>query len=138
MSAQTSAADFLPTRISMKSLREAASGCRGCDLYVHATQTVFGEGPVRAKLMFVGEQPGDSEDREGHPFVGPAGRILHEGFMAAGIDPKDVYITKRRQAFQIRTARKAADPRNAEGVLRFVRAGRGLRLRCTSSSRNWL
>ena len=84
----------------MKALREAAAGCRGCDLYLHATQTVFGEGPVRAKLMFVGEQPGDSEDLQGHPFVGPAGRVLHEGMAAAGIDPDAVYITNAVKHFK--------------------------------------
>ncbi|HEY1428933.1 MAG TPA: UdgX family uracil-DNA binding protein, partial [Candidatus Tumulicola sp.] len=100
MSERISAADFLPERLSIASLREAAGTCRGCDLYRHATQTVFGEGPVRAKLMFVGEQPGDSEDREGHPFVGPAGRVLHEGFIASGIDAKDVYITNAVKHFK--------------------------------------
>jgi uracil-DNA glycosylase len=97
---QTSAAPFVPEQRSMKALREAAAGCRGCDLYLHATQTVFGEGPVRAKLMFVGEQPGDSEDLQGHPFVGPAGRVLHEGMAAAGIDPDAVYITNAVKHFK--------------------------------------
>jgi uracil-DNA glycosylase len=100
MNAPTSAAEFLPERLSIKSLREAAAGCRGCDLYEHATQTVFGEGPVHAKLMLVGEQPGDSEDRQGHPFVGPAGRVLHEGLAAAGIDPDAVYITNAVKHFK--------------------------------------
>jgi uracil-DNA glycosylase len=84
----------------MKALREAAAECEGCDLYVHATQTVFGEGPVRATLMLVGEQPGDSEDLQGHPFVGPAGRVLHEGMAAAGIDPNAVYITNAVKHFK--------------------------------------
>jgi uracil-DNA glycosylase family protein len=84
----------------MKALRESAAGCEGCDLYVQATQTVFGEGPVHAKLLFVGEQPGDSEDLQGHPFVGPAGRVLHEGMAAAGIDPDAVYITNAVKHFK--------------------------------------
>jgi uracil-DNA glycosylase len=97
---QSSAAPFVPEHLSMKALREAAAVCEGCDLYMHATQTVFGEGPVRAKLMFVGEQPGDSEDLQGHPFVGPAGRVLHEGMAAAGIDPDGVYITNAVKHFK--------------------------------------
>jgi uracil-DNA glycosylase len=88
-----SAATFLPARLSLRSLRAAAAGCQACDLYKRATQTVFGEGRARARFMLVGEQPGDSEDREGHPFVGPAGRILHEAMERAGISPDDVYVT---------------------------------------------
>lgn len=71
-----------------------------CDLYKHATQTVFGEGKARARLMFVGEQPGDSEDREGHPFVGPAGRVLHESMQEAGLDPRQAYITNAVKHFK--------------------------------------
>jgi DNA polymerase len=97
---QRSAADFLPDRVSMKSLREAAAGCRGCDLYKHATQTVFGEGGVRSKIMFIGEQPGDFEDREGHPFVGPAGTLLRKVMVQAGIDPKSAYITNAVKHFK--------------------------------------
>ena len=70
------ATPFLPERRSLKALREAAAGCRGCHLWRRATQTVFGEGAARARVMLVGEQPGDREDRAGHPFVGPAGREL--------------------------------------------------------------
>jgi DNA polymerase len=84
----------------MQALRAAAAGCQGCDLYAHATQTVFGEGPVHATLMLVGEQPGDSEDLQGHPFVGPAGRVLYEGMAAAGIDPDAVYITNAVKHFK--------------------------------------
>src|SRR5204863_514743 len=75
------------------SLREAAAVCRGCHLWRPATQTVFGEGMKRSKVMFVGEQPGDREDREGKPFVGPAGRELDKALEAVGIDRRDVYIT---------------------------------------------
>ena len=80
-----SAREFLPESGGIKALREAAAGCRGCHLYEHATQTVFGEGPRAAALMLVGEMAGDREDREGHPFVGPAGRELDRALEAAGI-----------------------------------------------------
>lgn len=73
---QKSAADFLPRKGTLKTLRDAARSCKGCDLYKNATQTVFGEGPAGANVMFIGEQPGDQEDRHGRPFVGPAGRLL--------------------------------------------------------------
>jgi uracil-DNA glycosylase family protein len=95
-----SAAQFLPERLSMKSLREASAHCRGCGLYKYATQTVFGEGGVRSKVMFVGEQPGDSEDRAGHPFVGPAGTLLRKTMTQAGIDPKSAYITNAVKHFK--------------------------------------
>ena len=68
-----------PTKISLTRIRDEARGCRACDLYKHATQTVFGEGPARAPLMLIGEQPGDAEDLSGHPFVGPAGKLLDRG-----------------------------------------------------------
>jgi DNA polymerase len=99
VSDERSAADFLPPRLSLKALREAAAGCHGCDLYRRATQTVFGEGPLRASAMLVGEQPGDREDREGHPFVGPAGGLLHDAMREAGIDPTAVYITNAVKHF---------------------------------------
>jgi uracil-DNA glycosylase len=95
-----SAADFLPERRSLRSLRDAAAGCRGCDLYKDATQTVFGEGRAHAPLMFVGEQPGDAEDNEGRPFVGPAGKLLRKAMVAAGIDEDDVYITNAVKHFK--------------------------------------
>ena len=87
------ATPFLPERRSLKALREASEGCRGCHLWQGATQTVFGEGRKAARLMLVGEQPGDREDREGRPFVGPAGRELDRGLEAAGIDRADAYVT---------------------------------------------
>jgi DNA polymerase len=95
-----SAADFLPPRRTLPSLKKAAQRCRGCDLYKDATQTVFGEGNSRAVAVFVGEQPGDREDREGHPFVGPAGRLLHDAMDAAGIASDDVYITNAVKHFK--------------------------------------
>ena len=88
-----SALPFLPRRVSLTSLRTAAADCRGCPLYARATQTVFGRGRRDARLMLVGEQPGNEEDRRGVPFVGPAGRILRQGLEAAGIDPEDTYTT---------------------------------------------
>jgi DNA polymerase len=90
---ETSAADFLPERKSLRALREAAALCRGCPLYRRATQTVFGAGPARAEIMLIGEVPGDQEDRQGKPFVGPAGRLLDEALAAAGTDRKKVYLT---------------------------------------------
>lgn len=87
------ASPFLPQQRSLEALREAAAGCRGCHLYGPATQTVFGEGAQRAKVMMVGEMPGDSEDRAGHVFVGPAGRELDKALDAVGIDRRDIYIT---------------------------------------------
>jgi DNA polymerase len=95
-----SAADYLPQTQSMKALREAAARCRGCDLYKYATQTVFGEGGVRSQVMFVGEQPGDMEDRTGHPFVGPAGALLRKAMAQAGIEPKSAYITNAVKHFK--------------------------------------
>ena len=95
-----SAADFIPSRPTLPKLREAAAGCRGCDLWVDATQTVFGEGPANATLMFVGEQPGDQEDRAGRPFVGPAGRLLGEGLEEVGIDRREVYVTNAVKHFK--------------------------------------
>jgi uracil-DNA glycosylase family protein len=87
------AADYLPERRTMPSLREAVQGCRGCSLYADATQAVFGEGPAKAEIVMVGEQPGDQEDRTGKPFVGPAGRILSQGLEEAGIDRTQVFVT---------------------------------------------
>jgi uracil-DNA glycosylase len=89
----SSAADLLPERLSLLGLREAAAGCRACPLWKTGTQTVFGEGLKRAEAMFVGEQPGDREDREGRPFVGPAGRLLDEAFAEAEIDRSLAYVT---------------------------------------------
>ncbi|MBV8246633.1 MAG: UdgX family uracil-DNA binding protein [Candidatus Eremiobacteraeota bacterium] len=85
---------------SLKSLREAAAGCRRCDLYKYATQTVFGEGAAHAALLFVGEQPGDSEDKAGRPFVGPAGTLLRNAMAEAGIDPAKTYITNAVKHFK--------------------------------------
>jgi uracil-DNA glycosylase family protein len=88
-----SAVAFLPERKTLKTMRDAAQGCRGCPLYQNATQAVFGEGKRTARIVFVGEQPGNDEDLEGRPFVGPAGRVLDEGLALAGIDRADAYVT---------------------------------------------
>jgi uracil-DNA glycosylase len=88
-----SAADFFPARVTLRTLAAAARECRGCDLYRNATQTVFGEGVPGAEIVLVGEQPGDQEDRQGRPFVGPAGRLLDDALIEAGIDRADVYLT---------------------------------------------
>ncbi|HEX9381450.1 MAG TPA: UdgX family uracil-DNA binding protein, partial [Gaiellaceae bacterium] len=95
-----SAADFLPARLSLPSLREAAAGCKGCHLWQVGTQTVFGEGARTADAMFVGEQPGDYEDRAGKPFVGPAGRLLDEALVEAGIDRSSTYVTNAVKHFK--------------------------------------
>ena len=79
--------------MSLTSLRDEAAGCRACPLWEHATQTVFGEGPASARMLLAGEQPGDVEDREGRPFVGPAGRVLADALAETGIDRGDVYVT---------------------------------------------
>ena len=91
---------YLPRRRTLAALREAAAGCLGCPLYQDATQTVFGEGRPDAPLMLVGEQPGDQEDRQGHPFVGPAGRLLDRALHDAGIDPESVYATNAVKHFK--------------------------------------
>jgi uracil-DNA glycosylase family protein len=83
----------VPNAPTATSLREAAQCCRSCDLFAGATQAVIGEGPGTARVMLVGEQPGDREDIEGRPFVGPAGRVLDEGLNRAGIDRDDAYVT---------------------------------------------
>jgi uracil-DNA glycosylase len=87
------AASFLPERLSLSELRDAAAGCKACDLWKTGTQTVFGEGAKKSEVMLVGEQPGDYEDREGRPFVGPAGQLLDRGLEEAGIDRRLAYVT---------------------------------------------
>lgn len=94
-----SAADFMPPVVTLETLRDAAAECRGCRLWTIGTQTVFGEGPETARVVIVGEQPGDSEDQEGRPFVGPAGRLLDGALEAAGIDRHDVYVTNAVKHF---------------------------------------
>ena len=100
LSLDESAAPLVPERPSLPKLREAAAGCTACDLYKSGTQTVFGEGTRSAEVMLVGEQPGDQEDLAGRPFVGPAGRLLDEALVDAGIDRKTVYVTNVVKHFE--------------------------------------
>ena len=94
------AAEYLPERLTLDALRDAASVCHGCELWRSATQTVFGEGSSEAEVMFVGEQPGDQEDQQGSPFVGPAGRMLDRALEDAGIDRTQVYVTNAVKHFK--------------------------------------
>jgi uracil-DNA glycosylase family protein len=96
------ASEFVPETRSLKTLREAAAGCRGCHLHAPATQTVFGEGPKRARVMLVGEMPGDKEDLAGHVFVGPAGRELDAALERAGIERSDAYVTNVVKHFKFK------------------------------------
>jgi DNA polymerase len=104
-SAYPGAEQFLPHSRSLSALRSAAEGCRGCDLYENATQTVFGRGPSAAAVMLVGEQPGDVEDREGKAFVGPAGRLLDRALAEAGLDGADLYVTNAVKHFRWKAGR---------------------------------
>src|SRR3954470_7378537 len=106
-------------RKQLAQVREDAAGCRRCDLWKRGTQTVFGEGPPNARLMLVGEQPGDQEDLAGEPFVGPAGQLLREALMDAGLDPAEVYLTNAVKHFkwQPRGKRRIHEKPNREEVL---------------------
>lgn len=97
---KASAAPWVPATHDLKKLRTAASTCEGCDLYRHATQVVFGEGPPDAKVVMVGEQPGDEEDKKGHPFVGPSGRLLSKAMHEAGLDREKIYVTNAVKHFK--------------------------------------
>jgi uracil-DNA glycosylase family protein len=96
----TSAAEFLPPRRTLNTLRRAAAECQGCPLFARATQTVFGEGAASARAVFVGEQPGDEEDEAGRPFVGPAGRLLDRLLADVGILREDIYVTNAVKHFK--------------------------------------
>jgi uracil-DNA glycosylase len=118
---------FVPGGADLGALREAAAGCQGCPLFRNATQTVFGSGDASARILLVGEQPGDQEDKRGQPFVGPAGRVLMRALDEAGIDPTESYVT------------------NAVKHFKFVRDERGKRrihkppsLREMTACRPWL
>jgi uracil-DNA glycosylase len=115
---ERSAADFLPPRRTLPALIEASKDCRGCDLFANATQTVFGQGPAGADIMLIGEQPGDREDRQGHPFVGPAGQLLDRALEAAGIDRTKVYVTNavKHFKFEPRGKRRIHKKPNAEEI----------------------
>ena len=94
------AAVLIPAGADWRQLRDAAAGCQACDLWERGTQTVFGEGPVPARLMLVGEQPGDVEDETGHVFVGPAGKLLDRGLAEAGLDRQQAYVTNAVKHFK--------------------------------------
>ncbi len=131
----TSALEFVPATHSIGRLRVAAAECEGCDLFRRATQTVFGEGPARPRLMLVGETPGNEEDLAGHPFVGAAGRLLDELLAEVGIDRKQVYITNAVKHFKFTERgqrRLHAKPRRG----RSTPADRGWRSRFQASRRN--
>jgi DNA polymerase len=108
----------VPRAGDLEQLRQAAAGCRACDLWRDATQTVFGEGAVHARLMLVGEQPGDQEDLQGRPFVGPAGKVLERALEAAGIDRGQVYVTNAVKHFRFtrRGKRRLHEKPNAQQV----------------------
>ncbi|HZS54667.1 MAG TPA: UdgX family uracil-DNA binding protein [Bryobacteraceae bacterium] len=95
-----SATPYVPAAHDLNVLRDAAPDCRGCDLYRHATQVVFGEGPQDSKVVMVGEQPGDEEDKKGHPFVGPSGRLLSKAMHEAGLDREKIYVTNAVKHFK--------------------------------------
>ena len=97
---ELSALPFIPPDADLDELRDASRGCRGCPLYKNATQTVFGEGEPASRVLLVGEQPGNDEDLQGHPFVGPAGRILDQALEAAGIDRSTAYVTNTVKHFK--------------------------------------
>ena len=101
------AAEFVPSQRKLPILKAAASDCQGCPLYLTATQTVFGEGPAKARVMFVGEQPGDAEDRAGRPFVGPAGKLFDRALAEAGLSRGEAYVTNAVKHFKFEQRGKA-------------------------------
>lgn len=117
--AAVSASDLIPRTLTIPNLQRSAHDCKACELWRNATQTIFGEGPSRARVMLVGEQPGDQEDRQGHPFVGPAGRFLDEALVEAGVNRSQVYVTNvvkhfRWEASQRGKRRIHKKPRHSE------------------------
>src|SRR3569832_90756 len=99
-SSQSTAAPLIPPAPTLAGLREAAAGCKACDLWKSGTQTIFGEGPRSASVILVGEQPGDREELAGRPFVGPAGALLNDALIAAGISREAVYVTNAVKHFK--------------------------------------
>jgi DNA polymerase len=115
-------AEVVPPEAGLSTARRAAHDCRACELWEHATQTVFGEGAARARLALVGEQPGDQEDRQGHVFVGPAGRILDEALETAGIDREQVFVTNVVKHFRWRpSGKRRLHERPSAGHIRACR-----------------
>ncbi|MDQ1737922.1 MAG: uracil-DNA glycosylase [Pseudonocardiales bacterium] len=123
-SRQAGAATYLPSKLSLSQLRAAARSCEGCDLYRNATQTVFGEGPARARLMLIGEQPGDVEDREGKPFVGPAGKLLLRALTDLGVERRTVYLTNAVKHFRWKATDRGHRRIHQTPAARHVRACR--------------
>lgn len=115
---QETAASLIPSNASLEQLKAVASGCKACHLWRDATQTVFGEGPKTAKIVLVGEQPGDEEDIHGRPFVGPAGKLLDRALNEAGIDRGQAYVTNVVKHFKYipRGKRRIHDKPNAEEI----------------------
>ena len=111
-----SAAPWLPPRLTIPALIKASKGCRGCHLYENATQTVFGEGPPEARVILVGEQPGDQEDVQGHPFVGPAGKLLDKALEEAEVDRSLVYVTNAVKHFKFEPRGKRRIHQKPTGV----------------------
>ena len=111
-----SAADYIPEQAALRTLREAVQKCRGCDLYAHATQAVFGEGPKSADIVLIGEQPGDEEDRQGHPFVGPSGKLLDRALVDAGIDRSLLYVTNAVKHFKFEERGKRRLHKKPNGI----------------------
>ncbi len=112
----TGAAEYIPEHPTPRVLREAVQKCRGCDLYAHATQAVFGEGPNAAQIVFIGEQPGDEEDRQGQPFVGPSGKLLDRALAEAGIDRSLVYVTNAVKHFKFEERGKRRLHKKPSGI----------------------
>jgi DNA polymerase len=112
------ASSYLPKSTSLSALKDAAQSCQACDLYRNATQAVFGEGPPRATIVFIGEQPGNEEDLQGLPFVGPAGKLFDRALVEAGIDRADVYVTNvvKHFKFEERGKRRIHKKPNASEV----------------------
>ncbi|WP_111767998.1 UdgX family uracil-DNA binding protein [Nakamurella deserti] len=124
MATAPTAAPFVPASLDLSTLESAASGCQGCELFADATRTVFGRGTAAARVMLVGEQPGDSEDREGEPFIGPAGRLLDGVLEEAGIDRSAVYVTNAVKHFRFTTTMDSPRRLHATPSTRHVNACR--------------
>ena len=125
------AAEFVPDTDDLAVLSDASQACRGCDLYRNATQAVFGAGSPEARVVLIGEQPGDQEDKAGRPFVGPAGRVLDKALVAAGIDRDAVYVTNAVKHFKFEERGKRRYTRRPAGA-RWWHAGPG----CSARSRH--
>ncbi len=111
-----SAAEYILEHPTPRTLRAAVQTCRGCDLYAHASQAVFGEGPISAEIVFIGEQPGDEEDRQGRPFVGPSGKLLDRALVEAGIDRTLVYVTNAVKHFKFEERGKRRLHKKPNGI----------------------